>query len=102
MVMRFGMSDLGPLTLDLEKSSPYEEGELSDEMRANIDREVSKIIDSGYKTAIQVLKDLRTKLDMLAQELLKEETLDAEDFIKLIGPKVAPVAVAAKTTRTRK
>lgn len=101
MVMKFGMSDLGPLTLEIEKSSPYEEGELSDEMRANIDREVSKIIDAGYKSAVTVLKSLHDKLDMIAEELLKQETLDAEDFIKLIGPKVQPAAVTAKSRKSR-
>lgn len=101
MVMKFGMSDLGPLTLEIEKSSPYEEGELSDEMRANIDREVSKIIDAGYKSAVLVLKNLHSKLDMLAEELLKKETLDAEDFIKLIGPKVQPATVAAKSRKSK-
>ena len=101
MVMKFGMSDLGPLTLEIEKSSPYEEGELSDEMRENIDREVSKIIDAGYKSAVTVLKSLHDKLDMIAEELLKQETLDAEDFIKLIGPKVQPAAVTAKSRKSR-
>lgn len=101
MVMKFGMSDLGPLTLEIEKSSPYEEGELSDEMRAKIDREVSKIIDAGYKSAITVLKNLHGKLDMLAEELLKQETLDADDFIKLIGPKVQPATVAAKSRKSK-
>jgi cell division protease FtsH len=101
MVMKFGMSDLGPLTLEIEKSSPYDEGELSDEMRAKIDREVSKIIDAGYKSAVGVLKDLRGKLDLIAEELLKQETLDADDFIKLIGPKVQPARVAAKSPKSR-
>jgi cell division protease FtsH len=101
MVMKFGMSDLGPLTLEIEKSSPYEEGELSDEMRAKIDREVSKIIDAGYKSAVSVLKNLHTKLDILAEELLKQETLDAEDFIKLIGPKVQPAPIATRSRKSR-
>lgn len=99
MVTRFGMSDLGPLTLEIEKSSPYDEGELSQEMRAKIDREVAKIIDTGYKSAATVLKKLSTKLDTLAEELLKKETLDADDFIALIGPKVQP---ALSTARPRK
>lgn len=96
MVMKFGMSDLGPLTLDIEKESPYSSDELSDEMRAKIDEEVSKIIEAGYKSAVKVLSDLHTKLDKIAEELLKVETLDADDFTKLVGPKVAPVPAKAK------
>lgn len=95
MVMKFGMSDLGPLTLEIEKSSPYEDSELSDEMRAKIDEEVSKIIEAGYKSAVKVLSDLHTKLDKIAEELLKVETLDADDFTKLVGPKVAPAKAKA-------
>lgn len=95
MVMKFGMSNLGPLTLELEKSSPYESDELSDDMRAKIDEEVSKIIDAGYKSAVKVLSDLRTKLDKIAEELLKVETLDADDFTKLVGPKAAPAKAKA-------
>jgi len=96
MVMRFGMSDLGPMTLDIEKSSPYQGDELSDEMKGKIDREVSKLIDNGYKTAQSVIKELRAKLDAIAEELLKQETLDAEDFIKIIGPKAVPVPAPVK------
>ncbi len=87
MVMRFGMSDLGPITFDLQKDTPYDSDELSPEMQAKIDREVKKIIDEAYENATKVLKKLRKKLDILADELLKVETLESEAFEKLIGPK---------------
>lgn len=87
MVMRFGMSDLGPITFDLQKETPYDSDELSPEMQAKIDREVKRIIDEGYENATRVLKKLRKKLDLLAEELLKVETLESEEFEKLIGPK---------------
>ncbi|HVZ58600.1 MAG TPA: ATP-dependent zinc metalloprotease FtsH [Patescibacteria group bacterium] len=93
MVMKFGMSELGPITFDQEPRSPYEQPELSQEMSAKIDEQVKKIIDASYKSATQILVSLRKRLDLLAEELLKEETLDADDFIKLIGPKVAPAKV---------
>jgi len=63
---------------------------LSEEMAGKIDAEVAKIIDAGYKSAQKILRDLRPKLDILAEELLKEETLDADDFLKLVGPKALP------------
>lgn len=90
MVMRFGMSSLGLATLENEPRSPYERSELSEEMAGKIDVEVAKIIDTGYKSAQKILRDLRPKLDILAEELLKEETLDADDFLKLVGPKALP------------
>ncbi len=87
MVMKFGMSSLGPVTLDLQKESPYDETSLSPDMAAKVDSEVKRIIDEGFARATVVLKKLRKKLDLLAEELLKVETLESEQFEKLIGPK---------------
>ncbi len=87
MVMKFGMSDLGPMTMDVERQSVYEPSELSPDMRARVDTQVKKIIDEAYKKSSIVLKKLRKKLDLLASELLKKETLDSEEFEKLMGPK---------------
>jgi cell division protease FtsH len=87
MVMKFGMSSLGPVTLDIQKESPYDTDQLSPEMAAKVDVEVKRIIDEGLSDATKVLKKLRKKLDLLAHELLKRETIEAEDFEKLIGPK---------------
>src|SRR3989344_410296 len=87
MVMKFGMSDLGPITLDIQKESPYDTDELSSQMKAKVDNEVKKIIDTAYENAAKILKKLRGKLDALAEELLKKETLESEEFEKLMGPK---------------
>ncbi len=88
MVTKFGMSDLGPINLDGERNF-YEQSEVSPEMSAKIDSEVKKILDAGYKNAQKILTSLHNKLDLLAEELLKKETIEAEDFAKLIGPKKA-------------
>ncbi len=87
MVMRFGMSSLGPVTLEIQKETPYDTDSLSPEMQAKVDNEVKKIIDEGLDEATRVLKRLRKKLDLLAEELLKQETIESEGFEKLIGPK---------------
>jgi cell division protease FtsH len=86
MVTRFGMSELGPVNLDGEKSF-YEQSDISPEMAAKIDVQVTKIAETAYKKAGDILTNLREKLDLLAEELLKKETIDSDDFIKLIGPK---------------
>jgi cell division protease FtsH len=87
MVMRFGMSSLGPITLEVQKETPYDTDQLSPDMQSRVDTEVKRIIDEGYVQATSVLKKLRKKLDILAEELLKVETLESEEFEKLIGPK---------------
>ena len=35
-------------------------------------------------------RSIRDKLDVLAEELMQKETMDAEEFVKLIGPKEKP------------
>jgi cell division protease FtsH len=86
MVTKFGMSSLGPLNLDGGKSI-YEQSDVSPEMAAKIDTEVRKITEDAYKQASMVLAKLRKKLDVLAEELLKKETIESDDFVKLIGAK---------------
>lgn len=97
MVIQWGMSDLGPLNLESDTKTLYEQSEISEEMAAKIDEQVKKIIDTGYQNAVSVLKQLREKLDILADALIKKETLDADDFVKLIGPKVVPASAKAKS-----
>lgn len=95
MVVQFGMSDLGPVNLDSEKRMMYEASDVSPEMAAKIDSQVKQLTDTGYKQARQILTGLRSKLDVLAQELLKKETLESEEFAKLIGVKPAPAPAKA-------
>lgn len=97
MVTKFGMSSLGPLNLEKDSSRNfYEQEELSEAMTSKIDAEVKKLVDDAYKTATTVLTKLRKPLDVLAQELLKKETIEADDFVKLIGPKHALAKAPAK------
>jgi cell division protease FtsH len=95
MVMQFGMSELGPINLDGEKRMLYEPSEVSPEMASKIDEQVKRLTDTAYKQARQILTGLRSKLDVLAEELLKKETLESEQFAKLIGAKPAPVPAKA-------
>jgi cell division protease FtsH len=96
MVTKFGMSELGPINLDNEKSV-YEQSDISPEMAAKIDAQVKKISDEAYSQATKILTKLRSKLDVVAEELLKKETIDSDDFVRLIGPKKALATVKAKS-----
>lgn len=90
MVIEFGMSDLGPINLDTEKRfarSYIEQNTISPEMASKIDGEIKKFTDAGYKKAVEVLSKLRSKLDLIAEELLKKETIESEEFERLLGPK---------------
>lgn len=91
MVMEYGMSDLGPLNL---KSRPiyglYSSGEgtaISENLQAKIDNEVKKIMDSAFKQAKEILLKNKLKLDKVAKQLLETETLDTDEFEKIVGKK---------------
>ena len=91
MVMEFGMSDLGPINfgphMDItEWGKQYmEQSTISQEMQGKIDVEVKKLLDEGYKKAAELLKKYRKKLDAIAEELIKKETLEGEEFAVLMG-----------------
>ncbi len=92
MVEDFGMSALGPVNFgstseELATAMPWEGGDLSDSMREKIDKEVSGIIEAGRKKAIEIVKKNRKMLDKVALALLEKETLDQDDFEKIVGKK---------------
>jgi ATP-dependent Zn protease len=95
MVVEYGMSDLGPINFDNEQRSFYEQKTISPVMAGKIDDQIKKITDDAYKNAVAILAKLKTKLDIIAAELLKKETIDADDFMKLLGPKKALIPAKA-------
>ena len=84
MVTRWGLSEkLGPLQYDTDSEEPFlgrsagqSQTVYSPETAQRIDEEVRNIIDSCYEKAKQILVDNRDKLDMMADELMKYETID--------------------------
>ena len=93
MVVEFGMSDLGPInfgpTFDVTEwgKKYWQQNTISEVMLGKIDAEVKLIIEEGYKRAEQILKGNRKKLDLVAEELLKKESLDEEEFEIIVGKK---------------
>ncbi len=91
MVIEYGMSDLGPVNLGpiIDETewgrSWVEPSRISDEMSAKVDKEVKRIVDEGYRKAKEILKKNKKNLDKIADSLLKKETLEQEDFEKLMG-----------------
>ena len=91
MVIEFGMSDIGPINfgpqIDLGPTGRayYDTPQISPDMMAKIDTEVKKILDTGYKTALETLKKTKTKLDKVAAELVKKETLEGDEFDTIMG-----------------
>ncbi|MCK2150662.1 ATP-dependent zinc metalloprotease FtsH [Marinobacter alexandrii] len=84
MVTRWGLSEkLGPLQYDTDTEEPFlgrsagqAQTVYSPETAQRIDEEVRNIIDECYEKARQLLIDNRDKLDLMADALMKYETID--------------------------
>ncbi len=93
MVIEFGMSDLGPINygpnMDVTEwgKAYYEQNTVSQEMLAKIDAEIKKIITHAYKLAGDIIKANKEVLDKVAEQLLIEESLDQDEFEKIVGVK---------------
>ncbi len=91
MVVDFGMSDLGPTYLGPQiETTEYgrawiQPSEISPEMQAKVDKEIKQIVDNAYKQAVSILKKNKKKLDLIGKKLLDQETIDGEEFEKLMG-----------------
>lgn len=94
MVVEFGMSDLGPInlgpTFDVTEwgKSYFDQNQISQEMMAKIDREIKKILEEAYQNAKKILSDKKDFLNQVSEILIKKESLDQEEFEKIVGPKV--------------
>jgi|TARA_B100001939_G_scaffold49849_1_gene39156 cell division protease FtsH len=91
MITRFGMSDkLGPVALGRSQGGMFlgrdiaAERDFSEDTASTIDQEVSDLVDVAYKRATKVLVDNRTVLDELAELLVEQETVDAEELQELL------------------
>src|SRR5580700_1798626 len=57
----------------------------SEETARLIDVEVKKLLDDAHQSAQRILREHRDQLDLVANELLKRETLDGAAFNALLG-----------------
>lgn len=90
MVTRYGMSDkMGPVALEGDNGRAlFGEGIIgkkhSENVSAEIDAEVTHIIDHARRNAEHILKTHRKALDSIAQKLVEVETIERDEFEKLL------------------
>lgn len=86
MVTRYGMSTLGPVAFIPEANATrgmYGK-EYSEVYSEKIDDEVKRIMDDAWGRARKIVIDKRNVLTAIAEELMRVENLEREDFEKLL------------------
>ena len=104
MVVDFGMDEeLGPINFDPQYETTdfghmyIEPTRISDAVQAKVDAAIKKLVGQAQKLAQDTLLKHRAKLELIAKKLIEQETIDGEEFEKLIGIKKIRIEEATKT-----
>ena len=101
MVTEYGMSSLGPIQYERDSGSVFlgrdytsTQRNFSTQVAYEIDSEVRKIIDNAHEKAKQIILDNKESVIKIAEYLLENETITAEQISSIIGeePKEEKVA----------
>ena len=91
LVTKYGMSEaLGPVTFGKREELIYlgreihEDRNYSEKIAAKIDEEISKIIKKAHDKAEEIIKKDKALLKKIAKILIKQETIEKEEFEKLV------------------
>ncbi len=107
MVMRWGMSEkLGPRTFGNDYSQPFlgrdfgHEADYSDEIAREIDDEIRRIVEDSHERARKVLTDHVEELQRLSKILIEYETIDRDEFLRLLAGESAETVFADEPKNT--
>jgi cell division protease FtsH len=91
MVCEFGMSEtLGPRNYGSDQEQMFLGREISrsekhsEKITLKIDEEIDSILKEAHDTAIKILNDHRDRLELIAELLIKYETLDGEQVMEIL------------------
>ncbi len=91
MVTRFGMSSIGPLSLDNEDSNPFlgrgmgGGNDYSDEIAIKIDSQIQLIVQECHNSTRSIIRNNRVIIDKLVDILIEKETISGEEFRNIIA-----------------
>ncbi|MBD2354822.1 ATP-dependent metallopeptidase FtsH/Yme1/Tma family protein [Tolypothrix sp. FACHB-123] len=91
MVTRFGMSDLGPLSLESQQGEVFlgrdwtTRSEYSESIASRIDGQVRAIVEDCYENAKKLIRDNRSVTDRLVDLLIEKETIDGAEFRQIVA-----------------
>lgn len=93
LVKEYGMSALGPISFGRKEELVFlgreisEQRNYSEKVATQIDKEIAKFVKDAEKKAKKLLTRKRKLLEKLAQTLIDKETIEKEEFDKLVGNK---------------
>lgn len=88
MVQLYGMNDrIGQLSFPKDDSSLVAEKPYSERTADIMDQEALKIVNAAYERTKTILLDKKELLKELAEELLKNETINHSDIVRVLGPR---------------
>ena len=101
LVTKFGMSEkLGPITFGKTQELIFlgreiaTEKNYSEKVATQIDEEVKKFIEHAYTAAKKIITSRKNVLEAIAKKLMAEETIEREEFDKLIkGFRLKPLTI---------
>ena len=91
MVTRFGMSNLGPISLESSGGEVFLGGglmnrsEYSEEVATRIDAQVRALAEQGHQMARKIVQEQREVVDRLVDLLIEKETIDGEEFRQIVA-----------------
>jgi len=91
MVTRFGMSDLGPVSLESGNQEVFlgrdlmTRSDISDAISHQIDQAVRKMVKLCYVETVQLVKQHRGAMDTLVEILIEKETIDGDEFRSIVN-----------------
>ncbi|BAZ82518.1 ATP-dependent zinc metalloprotease FtsH2 [Sphaerospermopsis kisseleviana CS-549] len=91
MVTRFGMSDLGPLSLESQQGEVFlgrdwtTRSEYSESIASRIDAQVRAIAEECYENAKKIIREHRAVTDRLVDLLIEKETIDGDEFRQIVA-----------------
>ncbi len=91
MVTRYGMSDLGPFALESGNNEVFlgrdwmARSEYSEEVAVKVDQQVRAIATRCYAEARRIIREHRGLVDKLVDILLEQETIEGEQFRKIVA-----------------
>ncbi len=97
MVTEYGMSSLGPIQYESRGDSVFlgrdytsNQKNFSSQIAFEIDNEIRSIIDEAHETAVKLIKEYSNEVTLIAEALIRKETLNSEEIDYLLKNGILP------------